>query len=113
MSFLKLQVRPPQSLTISKSNVHIPLDVYELLGKPDRVDLYYDVERKAIQVIPVEKGMFRVVRATKSDRYYRISSTISKFLDQGVYAYTEPQTKESDDYIFDYLMPSIRRKEHL
>lgn len=102
MAFVRFQSRPPLSFTLSKSNIHIPQDVHDLLKDAKRVELLYDIDRKAIKIVADDKGLFAVLKANNTGRYWRISAALSKHMPSGIYVYKE-------DGIFEYWGPSMKR----
>jgi len=66
---------------LNKKNISIGRRAYEIMGKPKIVDIYFDKENKAIQFVKSETGR-------KISPQLGMSSTLSKIMPLGRYAYT-------------------------
>jgi len=73
-------------ITLNSHNLNIGREAYKLIGKPERVDIYYDKGRQAIKLVPSEDGR----KITKrSSGHYAMSSTLSRIMPVGKYYYND------------------------
>ena len=101
MGWVKLQPRftltGKDSITLGTHILHIGVKAYERLGKPEKVDLFYDLERKAIKLARNETG--RVVTRTNKGRYPAISCRlVTVGMPKGVYL---PVENEHDVFVYE------------
>lgn len=85
MSFVKFDTRRVpirHSLRLNGANLHIGSDAYLEMGSPERIEIYYDAEAKAIKLEAGEHG--RKV-ALNRGRAPHLSIRLSKVMPQGRY----------------------------
>jgi hypothetical protein len=69
-------------ISLNKANLNFSRVAYEKLGKPERVDIYYDVKNKAIKIVPNKVGR-KINAKTPNSRV--MSSTLSRIMPIGKY----------------------------
>lgn len=82
-------IMPPLRVTLSKSQMHITQEAYELLGKPESLLVYFDKENSAIKLEPNSEDVYARKIKIQKERYYSISITLAKFMPLGVYELTD------------------------
>lgn len=68
---------------INKSNMGISIKGDEVLGKPERIDLYYDVDNKAIRIVKSQDGL-KVTRRPNGGGC-QFSTRLAKIMPTGRY----------------------------
>lgn len=98
MKWVKFEPRFTQNakpgLNLGEKIMHIGIKIYEQIGKPKAVDIFYDIDTKAIKLVPNENG--RKVSTVKN-RYNQISCRlVTVGMPTGYYIYNA----EEDIFIF-------------
>ena len=107
MSFKQFNgVRPKTTITVSSTAIHITNEVFELLGKPEKVNLLFDKVKKSIWLYPDENGTNKFGKS--KGNYYYISTKISSEIPKGWYKYQQPK-QDTNGAIFEYDKPSPKR----
>jgi len=104
MSFVKWDSnRTPakQSLRLNATNLHVGSAVYEAMGKPERIEIYYDTDKNAIKIEPSEHG--RKI-ATDKGRAPHVSIKLARVMPKGRYDMAELG-------VFELATPATEQKE--
>ena len=78
------------NIRVNVTHVYIHKNAWDILGNPQRIDIYYDEVKKAIQVKSSETGLLYV----KGNR--QVNCQLSKIMPMGNYIYS----KEAEAFIF-------------
>ena len=77
-------------IVLNKTNLSIGWEVFKLIGDPERIDIFFDKEHKAIRLVKSEKGK-KVSNPGYNSRI--VGTTLSKIMPVGIYR-LDPNTKD-------------------
>lgn len=95
--------KPPLRITVSKTQLHIPDEMFIRMGRSSSFLILYDAEARAIKLAP-DKGSDSRKVATSRGKYHHLSTTIGKHvMPTGVYAYLP----EEESFVFQFREPPL------
>ena len=86
-------------LVLNKTNLSIGWEAWEIIGQPERVDIYFDKEEKAIRLVLSKEGK-KVSNPGYNSRI--IGTNLSNIMPIGIYR-LDPETK--DIYVWKEVNP--------